>query len=106
MQLWHQGGFVQWVQSPLHQSDKGKVCNPMARVKRMGKTLPGMANPIACSPKPGWPWTPVKCYKGSTNLRSPLVARLRIRKGCQSKGCLERQEKLASIHAWNNPSKC
>jgi len=54
----------------------------MARVKRMGKTLPGMANPVACAPKPSWPWTPVKCYKGSTNLRSPLVARLRILEVC------------------------
>ncbi len=82
MQLCHQGGFVQWVQSPLHQRDKGKVCNPVALVKRMGKTLPVMANPVACSPKPSWPWTRVKCYKESTNLSSPLVARLRILRCC------------------------
>ncbi len=65
----------------------------------MGKTLPGMANPMARSPKTSRPWTLVKCYKGSTNVCSPLVARLRTLEGFALQGDApdpRRQEKLAT----------
>src|SRR5216683_3252744 len=99
MQLCHQGSSVRWVQSLSRQHDKRRVCNSVGLVMWMGKTLPGIANPMARSPKTSRPWTLVKCYKGSTNVCSPLVARLRTLEGFALQGDApdpRRQEKLAS----------